>query len=329
MINYYMKNCAFPVCVHCMTFNQSQFIVETMNGFSIQQTSFPFICCILDDASTDGEPVIIEEYLKEHFDLDDSATFQHNETKDYRMLFARHRTNENCYFAVYYLKYNHYSIKKTKEPYIENWNGQAKYIAICEGDDYWSDASKLQKQYDVLERNANISMCHHNYYELFEDGRRKLRETKIPQRQNLLSIAKENKVQTLTMFFRNITPLIPDELKGGTVYSQFYAMRLAEIGDIYYVDEPLAVYRRNSSSTFGLQSPKRKFEMMISNLNNMVYWYTLNGRAEVVKVLKKRTELLCIRYILHFLRRFQLNSVWLPTKCLLRTLKGNFGLSAL
>lgn len=206
-----MNNNAFPVCVHCMTFSQSKFIVETMNGVATQQTSFPYICCILDDASTDGEQEIIQEYLKEHFELGDTTTVRQVDTEDYQMLFARHRTNRNCYFAVYYLKYNHYRIKKSKKPYLDSWNKQVKYLANCEEDDYWSDARKLQMQYD------------------------------IPQRQNLLSLAKDNKVQTLTMFYRNITPVIPDELKGKTVYAQFYAMRLAEKGDIYYINEPLAV----------------------------------------------------------------------------------------
>ena len=45
----------FKVCVRCFTFNQAKYIEETMNGFVMQQTDFPFVCCIVDDASTDGE----------------------------------------------------------------------------------------------------------------------------------------------------------------------------------------------------------------------------------------------------------------------------------
>ena len=54
----------FKVCVRCMTYNQASYIEDALNGFCIQQTSFPFVCCILDDASTDGEPEVIKKYLR-------------------------------------------------------------------------------------------------------------------------------------------------------------------------------------------------------------------------------------------------------------------------
>ena len=62
MINN-IENPEFKVFVRCMTYNQSKYIVETMNGFTMQQTDFPFVCCIVDDSSTDGEQKIISKYL--------------------------------------------------------------------------------------------------------------------------------------------------------------------------------------------------------------------------------------------------------------------------
>ncbi len=60
----------FMVNVSCMTYNQAPYITETMNGFCIQQTSFPFVCTIMDDCSTDEEQEVIKLYLKENFDLE-------------------------------------------------------------------------------------------------------------------------------------------------------------------------------------------------------------------------------------------------------------------
>jgi hypothetical protein len=126
----------------------------------------------MDDASTDGEPEVIKKYLQEHFDLEDKVVVRDEETDDYVMTFAQHKTNKNCYFAVYFLKYNHYSIKKTKKPYYAEWDKYVNYIALCEGDDYWSDSSKLQSQVDFLESNPNFTMCFHDAYSKAEVGRK-------------------------------------------------------------------------------------------------------------------------------------------------------------
>lgn len=151
------------VCVRCLTFNHAPYIVDAMNGFTMQKTDFPFVCVVVDDASTDGEQEVIKNYLNEHFDLEDKMIARHEETDDYVLTFARHKTNLHCFFAVLYLKYNHYSIKKIKNPYYSQWQDKAKYIALCEGDDYWIDCLKLQKQVDFLENHPDFGLCHTNF----------------------------------------------------------------------------------------------------------------------------------------------------------------------
>ena len=148
------------VCVECKTYNHSKYIEDAMNGFCMQQTDFPFVCVIVDDASTDGELEVIQKYLVNHFDLEDKSIVRNEETDDYVLTFARHKTNINCFFLVLSLKYNHYG-KKDKKPYYSEWWNNAKYIAICEGDDYWIHPQKLQKQVDFLENNPGCSMCFH------------------------------------------------------------------------------------------------------------------------------------------------------------------------
>ena len=58
-----------------MTYNQASYIEDAMNGFTMQQTDFPFVCIIVDDASTDGEPEVIQRYLSTYFDLEDEAQY--------------------------------------------------------------------------------------------------------------------------------------------------------------------------------------------------------------------------------------------------------------
>ncbi|MBE6254644.1 MAG: glycosyltransferase [Prevotella sp.] len=155
----------FKVSVWCNTYNQASYIKDTMDGFCMQQTSFPFVCLIMDDASTDGEPEVIKQYLNDHFDTEWTK-----ETDDYHLTLARHQENTHCYFAVYLLKYNHYSIKKPRLKYYREVTDEIDYVALCEGDDYWTDAHKLQKQADALDANPQATLVYTNFQAIDGEG---------------------------------------------------------------------------------------------------------------------------------------------------------------
>lgn len=154
------ENYKYMVCTRCFTYNHKKYITDAMNGFVMQQTDFSYVCTIVDDASTDGEQDVIRKYLNENFDLKDSTIAYEKDTDYGHVTFARHKSNKNCYFAVIYLNENHYSQKKSKAPYLTEWIN-AKYIALCEGDDYWTDPLKLQKQVEYMEKHEECCMCTH------------------------------------------------------------------------------------------------------------------------------------------------------------------------
>lgn len=160
----------FKVCCRCFTFNQAKYITDAMNGFTMQQTSFPFVCTIVDDASTDGEPEVIRKYVEENFDFSECSVAFHKETDYAHITYAQHKTNNNCYFAVLYLKENHYSQSKSKMGYLSEWRDMCEYEALCEGDDYWIDPLKLQKQVDSLDAHLDYSMCFTGAKVLFDGG---------------------------------------------------------------------------------------------------------------------------------------------------------------
>ena len=160
----------FKVTVSCMTYNQSKYITDAMNGFTMQQTSFPFVCTIVDDASTDGEQDVIRKYVEDNFDFSEGFVAFHKETDYAHITYAQHKTNKNCYFAVLYLKENHYSQRKPKMGYLSEWRDMCEYEAICEGDDYWIDPLKLQKQVDYLDAHLDYSMCFTGAKVLFDGG---------------------------------------------------------------------------------------------------------------------------------------------------------------
>lgn len=248
------------VRVSCLTYNHSSYITDTMNGFCMQQTNFPFVCTIVDDASTDGEQIVIRNYIEEHFDLEDKSIVRNEETNDYFLTFAQHKTNKNCYFAVYILKYNHHSIKKSKQPYFSEWSDLAKYYAICEGDDYWIHPNKLQKQVEFLEAHQDYTMvC--NRTQLFSVKRQKMvgenycylqssdiDPTDVINRGGLF-------ISTCSIVYRKeVRDNIPDYWKNCRVGDYPLQIACAMKGKTYYFNDIWSVYRvQNSNSWMGRQ----------------------------------------------------------------------------
>lgn len=123
------------VSIICLAYNHEPYIRECLEGFVMQTTNFPFEIVISDDASTDNTGGIIREYESKHPNL----------------------------FVPFYHDRNKYSlgIPFFKDELFPACRG--KYIALCEGDDFWVDPLKLQKQVDFLEANPNYVFCCHRF----------------------------------------------------------------------------------------------------------------------------------------------------------------------
>ena len=161
----------FKLYINCKTYNQSQFIQDTLDGFAAQQTDFPFLAIIIDDASTDGEQDIIKDYISQHFGKGRKPSLEKWETEDAHWLYGRHNENESAYFLAVLLKHNLFR-NPQKKKLLKDWLS-AKYIAMCEGDDYWTNPLKLQMQVDFLDRNPDYSLCFTNC--IVSDGKRAVR----------------------------------------------------------------------------------------------------------------------------------------------------------
>lgn len=267
------KSFRFLVRVNCMTYNHAPYIVDTMNGFVIQQTTFPFVCIIVDDASTDGEQKVIQDYLNKNFVLSGNEDYHHDETEDYVRIFTRHKTNCNCYFVVLYLKYNHYSIKKIKGPYYKEWT-KTKYIAMCEGDDYWIVNDKLQKKIMLLESNPNCTMvC--NRTKLYSERQKKfVGENYCYSKSRYVNVKDVIYrtglfISTCSIVYRKtIIDNIPDYWRKCKVFDYPLQIMCAMKGDVFYFNDIMSVYRvENSDSWMGRQK-----------------WGKLDiGRLEVIK----------------------------------------------
>lgn len=129
------------VSIICDVYNHGPYLRQCLDGFIMQETTFPIEILIHDDASTDDSQEIIKEYYKK-----------------YPVIIKPIIQKENQYSKGI-------GIWKTYQfPRVEG-----KYIAICEGDDYWTDPLKLQKQVDFLENHPAYSCCVHETQKLYQD----------------------------------------------------------------------------------------------------------------------------------------------------------------
>lgn len=139
-----MKDNCPLVSISCITYNHAPYIRQCLDGFMMQQTNFAFEVLIHDDASTDGTTEIIKEYEAKFPDII-KPIFQ----------------TENQYSK---------GIKISATFNFPRVKG--KYIAMCEGDDFWTDPLKLQKQVDFLEANSDYVICSH-YFNLYSQNQNK------------------------------------------------------------------------------------------------------------------------------------------------------------
>lgn len=127
------------VSIVCTNYNKGPWIVDAIESFLRQKTNFVYEIIIIDDKSTDNSPEIIKKYTEEHSDK-------------IRAIFNR----------------KNLGITKTWKKVCRQANG--KYIARCDGDDYWIDNYKLQKQVDALRKNRKSKWCNTDFDIINENG---------------------------------------------------------------------------------------------------------------------------------------------------------------
>ncbi len=123
--------CKVSIC--CMTYNQESYIKDAINGFLCQKTNFDYEIIIHDDCSTDNTANIVKEYQEKYPELIKAILQKENQ-------YSKGKNILNFCLA----------------------EASGEYIAICEGDDFWTDEYKLQKQIDILDANTQYSCCMHN-----------------------------------------------------------------------------------------------------------------------------------------------------------------------
>lgn len=218
------------VSVVMITYAHENFIEQAINGVLMQECDFDIELIIANDCSPDKTDDVLKKIIKNH-------------PNAYWIKYIKHEKNigmmPNFIFAL-------------KE-------AQGKYIALCEGDDYWIDPLKLQKQVDFLEENPDCSLCFHTNEEVYNNstGKRIKRPIKRPHDGKFtikdVIIGGGGFMTTNSMFFhRNHIFELPNWFKESPVGDLPLMLILASKGKIGYLDEVMSAYRVMSSNSWSL-----------------------------------------------------------------------------
>lgn len=261
------------VSVYCLAYNHEKYIRKTLEGFVSQKTNFKYEVFVHDDASTDKTADIIREYELKYPDI----------------------------IKPIYQTENQYSKGvKISQTYIYPLMS-GKYVATCEGDDYWIDANKLQKQFDFLEKNKDYSLVLHNGYKLDNITKKKglinpYKRTGELSLQDVF-IEPNGLPPTASMFFRkDLRDEYPYDVLYAPVGDRPLRMYLATKGKVYYMNECMCVYRVNNKDSFGgrLKCNKEKSELLLEQMKDFFYrfdrYYEYNYH-QIILVLISREEL--------------------------------------
>lgn len=237
-----MKN-EIMVSVSCITFNHENYIAEAIESFVRQKTSFNYEILIHDDASIDKTAEIIRKYEKEYPEL----------------------------IKVIYQKENLYS-KDVDVDDLNTERAKGKYIALCEGDDYWIDPYKLQKQVDYMEAHSECTLCVHAAYIVNVMGK-KIKPIRANVGNKIFSVEEVIEgggglfATNSMMYPRYLDLNKPDFYKKAPVTDYPLVIYLALKGKVYYIDEYMAAYRKGVSGSW-TNTEQSSLEKIIKHVKN-------------------------------------------------------------
>jgi len=215
--------------VICLTYNHKDFILQALESIKMQQTTFDFEVLIADDFSNDGSRELIINFVEK------------NKEKFFLI-----PSNENVGSSLNFIR----ACRLVK----------SKYIAYLDGDDYWIDEFKLQKQYDILELDSSIACCYHDAILVNGSGdlvsnsyfknKEKLTQSEIVP-YGLLA-------HSGSVFFRSQSIELIPKWFAKEVYDNGLHLLISEFGSFHFINEPLSAYRFHNGGTWSVLADNKK-----------------------------------------------------------------------
>lgn len=249
----------------CIAYNHQNFISSTLNGFLTQKTKYSYEIICYDDNSEDKTREIIDGYKKSYPSIIRTIYPEENQhSKGFSPLVD---------FIL---------------PFCEG-----AYIARCEGDDFWTDNQKVEKQISFLEKNTDFVLTTHNIHTIDQTG-------KLINKNHLASFYKRDFSAhelrcgwagpvTQSMLFRNVIKEFPIEFKKAVLRDVFLASLLGKFGRSKYQDDiKPSMYRIHTGGVFSTLDNPEKFDVQSITFFWMYRYYKRIGKAEEAKVLKMK-----------------------------------------
>lgn len=263
------------VSICCITYNHAPYIRQCLDGFLMQQCDFEYEILIHDDASTDGTIGIIEMYREKYPQL----------------------------IKPIIQKENQYSKGVRGFNFLFNFpRAKGEFLAICEGDDFWTDPCKLQKQVDLLERRPDLSFCSHNVNKVDQDGM----EIKSGVAQSTVFFNEKEVFHklfpTLSLLFRNVKLGYNDSLSKTINGDAVLIALLSSYGGAAHMGFVAASYRvhgggiYSSSGHFDNSVKSINTRLLLINSGNLERWQI----TELKKEIKRRLFSLFKFSVKHF-----------------------------
>lgn len=246
--------------IRCITYNQIDYIRQCLESLVCQQTTFKYEIIVHDDASTDGTTEIVKEYATRYPNLITPIIQTENQ-------YSKHDG----------------SIGRTLEAAT---NSTVKYVAYCEGDDFWMDPQRLQKQVDFLETHPNHSMVFNAVQYLYPDGRveviRRYDKTteECPVADFILGGGGFIKVNSI-VYRKELRYDYPEWAKNSPVGDSPFFLVMAIRGKVAYIDDLGSCYRVSAKGSWTTQMAKRTFKQRYRDMkDNIAYWNAFDEWSE-------------------------------------------------
>ena len=278
------------VSICCITYNHEKFIAHAIESFIMQQADFEFEIVVGNDCSTDGTSKVVESFLNKY---------------PVKITLVSTKKNVGA----------HHNLINTLKAC------RGKYIALCEGDDYWTDSHKLQKQVDFLERNAEYIICCH-YTRVIDEGNNTLYVNPKPvpliHSYHDLLAGKQEETKTATVLYRNVAevhqlfnrPWFFKCYAGDKIFKLFATHYTGR--KIYVMPEVMSCYRNHTGGVWSMIKASDRMERMISDFNLIITHFSYPALQK-----KKLLWLYVQRYLLFELGQFKVRKAYNTVKFLL------------
>jgi len=254
------------VSVGMITYNHEPYIAQAIEGVLAQKTNFSFELIIGEDCSTDNTAAIIKEYAQKYPDI----------------LKARYNISN-------------LGVMVNAVETMQQCTG--KYMAFCEGDDYWTDQYKLQKQVDFLEANEDYSLCFNETDFLYGDILKSDQYQKmIPEESDILQLAQGNYIYTNTAVFRkSAVNNLPQKIFESYAGDYFLFLLICQHGKIKKIPEVMGVYRIHENGIWSKLSENNQCEKHLEIFQLIMDYFKEN--VQVYDRLKIQYINICLHLI--------------------------------